>query len=106
IGSGMPWRLAANFTGRMPRVTNATLANLAGDNIRFSGGVTLGAGRPIVFSRTTLQASKLSLLIDGRIEDGRTTLAGAGRQADYGAFTVEAALTDEGPQAELVFADP
>ena len=106
IGSGTPWRLAANFTGRMPTVTNATLANLAGDNIRFDGGVTLGADRPIVFSRTTLRASKLSLLVDGRIEEGRTSLAGAGRHVDYGPFTVEAALTDEGPRAELVFADP
>ena len=26
IGSGVPWTLQANFNGRMPRVTNATLA--------------------------------------------------------------------------------
>jgi translocation and assembly module TamB len=106
IGNGVPWSLQANFSGRMPRVTNATLANLAGSNIRFQGGVALGAGRPIVFDRTRLTASKLSLTIDGRVEQGRTTLAGSGRHVDYGPFTVEAALTGDGPTATLVFANP
>jgi translocation and assembly module TamB len=106
IGNGVPWRLAANFIGRMPRVTNATLANVAGDNIRFTGGVTLGANRPLVFDRTRLTASKLSLTLDGRVEQGRTTLAGSGRHVDYGPFTVEAALEGDGPHATLVFADP
>ncbi|HEY6816153.1 MAG TPA: translocation/assembly module TamB, partial [Croceibacterium sp.] len=106
IGSGVPWTLQANFSGRMPRVTNATLANVAGSNIRFEGGVTLGSGRPIVFDRTRLTASKLSLTIDGRVENGRTTLAGSGQHVDYGAFTIEAALADDGPRATLVFANP
>ncbi len=106
IGNSVPWRLAANFTGRMPRVTNATLANVAGSNIRFNGAVTLGAGRPIVFDNTRLTASKLSLTLDGRVEGGRTTLAGRGRHVDYGPFTVEAALAGDGPRATLVFANP
>jgi translocation and assembly module TamB len=106
IGSGAPWTLQANFTGRMPRVTNATLANIAGDNIRFDGGVTLGSGRPIVFNRARLNASKLALTLDGRVEGGRTTLAGNGRHVDYGPFTVEAAIAGDGPRATLVFADP
>lgn len=106
IGNGVPWTLQANFTGRMPRVTNATLASLAGTNIRFDGGVVLGAGRSILFNRTRLTASKLSLQVDGRFENGRTTLAGSGRHVDYGAFTVEAALAGDGPRATLVFASP
>ncbi len=106
IGTGVPWTLQANFNGRMPRVTNATLANIAGSNIRFQGGVTLGAGRPIVFNRTRLTASKLSLLLDGRVENGRTSLAGSGRHVDFGSFTVEATLADDGPHAVLVFASP
>lgn len=105
-GSGVPWRLDANFTGRLRQVTNATLANLAGTGIRFDGGVTLGSQRPIVFRRTTINASKLSLTLDGEIRGGETTLAGSGRHVDYGPFTVEATLTGEGPRAELVFADP
>ncbi len=107
VGNGVPWRLAANFTGRMPRVTNETLANLAGDNIRFNGGVTLGGARPIIFDRTRLTASKLSLELNGRVEpNGRTSVAGNGRHVDYGPFTVEAAMEGDGPHATLVFANP
>ena len=106
IGNGVPWRLAANFTGRMPRVTNATLANVAGSNIRFDGAVVLGAGRPIVFDNTRLRASKLTLTLDGRVEEGRTTLAGSGRHVDYGPFTIEATIAGDGPRATLVFANP
>ncbi|MXO58056.1 DUF490 domain-containing protein [Altererythrobacter salegens] len=105
-GTGVPWTLTANFTGRLAKVSNATIANVAGDNIRFGGGVTLGAGRPIAFSKTRLQASKLTLALDGRVEGGRTTLAGTGRQADYGEFTFQAAIAGDGPRATLVFASP
>ena len=106
IGNGVPWQLAANFTGRMPRVTNATLANVAGSNIRFNGAVAFGAARPIAFDNLRVTASKLSLMLDGRVENGRTTLAGSGRHVDYGPFTVEAAIAGDGPRATLVFANP
>jgi translocation and assembly module TamB len=106
IGNGVPWRLAANFTGRMTKVANATLANVTGGNIRFDGAVTLGADRPIVFSRTTLRSNKLTLSLDGRVENGTTALVGSGRSADYGAFTIKATLAGDGPHAELVFANP
>ena len=105
-GSGVPWQLDANFTGRLRQVTNATLANLAGTGIRFEGGVQLGSGRPIVFRRTRVNASKLSLTLDGSIRGGETTLAGGGRHVDYGPFTIEATMAGEGLRAELVFADP
>jgi translocation and assembly module TamB len=106
IGNGVPWRLAANFSGRMPKVTNATLQNLSGGNIRFTGGVVFGAAQPITFQRTTIRANKLSLLLDGRIENGVTTLVGSGRHVDYGAFTIKARLEKDGPHADLVFASP
>lgn len=106
IGTGVPWTLQANFTGRMPRVTNATLANVVGSNIRFDGGVTLGAGRPIVFDRARLNASKLTLAVAGRVEQGRTTVLGGGRHVDYGPFTVDATIAGDGPRATLVFASP
>jgi translocation and assembly module TamB len=106
MGADTPWQLAADFNGRMPRVTNATLANLAGNNIRFAGAISLGAGRPIVFDNTRLTASKLSLTLDGRVQEGRTTIAGSGRHVDYGPFTVEASMAGDGPRATLVFANP
>ncbi len=106
IGSDTPWNLRADFAGSMPRVTNSTLTGIAGTNIRFKGGISLGGGTPIVFRDTTLTASKLSLFLDGTVADGRTTLAGRGRHADYGSFTVQATIADDGPRAELVFASP
>jgi translocation and assembly module TamB len=106
IGNGVPWRLAANFSGRMPKITNATLANLSGGNIRFEGGVLFGAAQPIVFRKTRIRANKLSLLLDGRFVNGVTSLVGAGSHVDYGAFTVKATLEKDGPHADLVFANP
>lgn len=106
LGGEQPWNLQANFAGRMPRVTNSTLTGIAGTNIRFDGGVSLGGGQPILFRQTTLTASKLNLTLDGKVVDGRTTLAGKGRHAAYGPFTVEAAIAGDGPRAELVFASP
>jgi translocation and assembly module TamB len=106
IGNGVPWRVAVNFAGHMTRVTNATLESLTGGNVRFRGGVTLGASSPIVFSKTAVTSNKLSLNLDGRIENGTTTLVGSGRSADYGAFTFKAAVGANGPTAELVFANP
>ncbi len=105
-GGAEPWTLDAAFDGFMPKVTNATLASLAGSGIRFNGGVSLGANRPIVLRDTRLTSDKLSLTLDGRIENGTTTIAGSGRHVDYGPFTVDVTLTGEGPRAELVFADP
>ncbi len=103
---GTPWKLSANLAGRMGRVTNATLANLAGVPIRFRGGVTLAKGRPIAFRDASLTAPKVAVTLDGRVAGGTTTLAGTGRHTQYGAFTVEASVGRGGPDAVLVFADP
>jgi len=100
------WRLAADVRGQVPRVTNDTLANLAGPMIDFSGGVSLAQNAPIDFRQVRLDSRKLELLIDGQVAPGTTRVAGRGRQADYGPFTVEASLTDRGPEAVLVFAEP
>ncbi len=101
-----PWTLSADFRGRIPRVTNATLANLAGPAIAFSGGITTGGARPLDFRGVRVDAAKLDLVLDGMIRPGRTSVAGRGRHVDYGPFTVEGAYTARGPEAVLVFADP
>ncbi|KLE33934.1 hypothetical protein AAW00_12005 [Aurantiacibacter luteus] len=106
IGGGAPWRLDAEVMGRLDRVTNETLTNLAGSNIRFDGGLSLGGTSPLAFRNFNVNASKLTARLDGRVEEGRTTLAGSGRHVDYGPFTVEAAIAADGPRATLVFADP
>lgn len=102
-----PWRLQAQASGAMTRIGNATLESLTGGGVRFAGNATLGLGAPIVFRDTRLTSRKLSLTLSGaRASDGRTTLAGNGRSTDYGPFTVRATLAQNGPQAELVFANP
>ena len=106
IGGGAAWTLSAQLDGRVDRVTNSTLANLAGENIRFNGGISLGETRPIDFNNLRVTASKLQLQMNGRVQGDRTTVAGTGHHVDYGPFTVEASLDGAGPRAELVFADP
>ena len=107
MGDRSPWRLQAQASGAMTRIDNATLDSLTGGGVRFAGNATLGQAAPIVFRNTRLTSRKLSLALSGaRALDGRTTLAGNGRSVDYGPFTVRAKLAQNGPQAELVFADP
>ena len=107
VGAGAPWKVAINADGRMRRVDNATLASIAGSNIRFSGGVNLAQNDPILFRDARITASKLSLRVSGRrLADGRTTFSGGGRHVDYGPFSVEADVGAAGPRAVLVFASP
>jgi len=106
IGGPAGWRLRASIDGTMPEVTNGTLANIAGEDIRFRGRVDLGQGRPILFNQAELEASKLALALDGTIAGGTTTLAGSGRHEEYGPFTIDAQIAGDGPRARLVLADP
>lgn len=106
LGGGRPWNLAARVDGRVARLTNGTLETLSGGDIRFVGGLSLGQGQPINFSDLRVTAAEVSLRLDGRIEGATTVLAGTGRHASYGPFTIDATLAGAGPRAELLFADP
>lgn len=106
IGGRTPWALVAGISARIAPLSNATLANLAGNSIAVRGGLNLGSNRPIAFSRLIVDGARLDMVLNGRVQGGRTTLAGRGRQADYGPFTVEATITGAGPRATLVFANP
>ena len=101
-----PWRLSADLDARIAPVTNATLANLAGTPIRVRGGIAVGGNAPLDFNRLRVDASKVRLALDGSVRNGTTRVAGKGTYVDYGAFTVEASVTDAGPSAALVFAKP
>lgn len=100
------WRLAADLDARISRVSNATLANLAGPSIRVRGGISTSSGAAVDFRRMRVDAAKLNLALDGAISGGTTTLAGRGRHVDYGPFTVQGRIKDGAPTAELVFAEP
>lgn len=101
-----PWTLRANVTGRMPRVTNGTLEEIAGTNIRFDGGLGLSNTGLIQVDNFKLRASKLQLDLNGRMGGNNATLAGTGRHTKYGPFTIEAELKADGPRAVLVLKDP
>ena len=100
------WSVDAQVNATVNPVSNATLANLAGPSIRIRGGVAVGSATPLAFNRMNIAAQKVTATLNGRITDGGTTIAGSGRHVDYGPFTVDARLTDAGPEAVLVFADP
>jgi translocation and assembly module TamB len=107
IGDGVPWTLQANLAGRMTRIDNGTLQTLTGGGVRFAGGLALGERIPLTFRKATINSAKLQMALDGKVlPGGAASLAGSGRHADYGAFTVEAAMTGDGPNAVLVFASP
>ncbi|MCP5395972.1 MAG: translocation/assembly module TamB domain-containing protein [Sphingomonadaceae bacterium] len=101
-----PWNLKARFDARVPRVSNATLANVAGEALVFRGGMEVGGVQALRLDKVVLAGSKLSLLFDGTVAEGRTAIAGTGKHVDYGSFSVEAALAERRPEAVLVFADP
>lgn len=107
IARNVPWTLKGNANGRMVRVDNRTLTSLAGDNIRFTGGFSLGQNLPIAFNNARITASKLALTLNGtRRADGLVEFAGSGRHVQYGAFRIDADIGSSGPNAVLVFDSP
>ena len=106
LGGPAEWLLRADVNARVANVTNATLANLAGEPIRIAGAVSVGGAAPLDFNRMAITAQKLQMTLDGSVREGSTAIAGSGRHTEYGPFTVQATLADDGPRAELVFADP
>ncbi len=110
FGPAVPWSLRANVAGVLGKISNASIVNLAGEQVRFSGALGMGPGLPIVLRDLTLASARLNARLDSKVVPGsgglRTTLAGSGRQADYGPFTFDAELAADGPRAVLVLADP
>lgn len=110
FGPSIPWSLRANLAGVLSRIGNATIVNLAGEQVRFKGELGMGAGQPIVLRNTVITAPRLNARLDSRVVTGggvtRTVLAGSGRQAQYGPFSFDAEIAADGPRAVLVLADP
>lgn len=110
FGPAVPWSLRANLAGVFGRIGNATIANLAGEQIRFKGELGMGAGQPVILRNTTITAPRLTARLDSKATTGggtiRTVLTGSGRQADYGPFRFDAEIAADGPRAVLMLADP
>ena len=106
LGSDNPWTLRSQISGLVDPVTNGTIANLAGPRIAVRGGLTIGGNAPLFFRNLRLDAANVDMLLDGRIEDGTTRVAGRGRHVRFGAFDVEAGIGESGPSAVLLFESP
>ncbi|AWW73965.1 DUF490 domain-containing protein [Erythrobacter sp. KY5] len=106
FGTSIPWNVRAALSGRLADVTNATIANLAGEEVRFEGALNMGAGSPIALRDVVLSSARLDLALDSQIVGERTLLEGSGEHVEYGAFTFDAELAGDGPRAQLVLADP
>ncbi len=106
FGPAVPWSLRANLSGVLNGVTNASVANVAGEQVRFDGSLGMGSGSAIVLRDVAIDSERLTARLDSRIIGDRTALSGAGEHSDYGAFTFDAELDGEGPRATLVLADP
>lgn len=106
FGPALPWSLRANLSGVLSNVTNASIANIAGEQVRFDGSLGMGSGSPIVLRDVVIDSERLSARLDSRIVGDRTSFAGSGEHVQYGGFTVDAEIAGDGPRATLVLADP
>ncbi len=106
FGSAAPWSLSADSAGVLNAVSNASIANIAGQQVRFTGGVSMGGAEPIVLRNVSLESDRLTAQVDSRIVAGAASITGTGRHTDYGDFTLDAEIADDGPSATLVFASP
>ncbi|MEO1488903.1 MAG: translocation/assembly module TamB domain-containing protein, partial [Pseudomonadota bacterium] len=76
------------------------------ESLRFRGSASLGAAQPIILRGVELESDQLTAMLDTRLENGQTSVAGAGRHAEYGPFDIDAVIEGEGVNAQLVLADP
>lgn len=107
IGKGVPWTLQGNLAGRMTRIDNGSVQTLTGGGVRFAGGLALGERIPVTFRNASLNSARLQMTLDGKVQPGGTaSLTGKGRHSQYGAFTIEAAMTGSGPNAVLLLESP
>ena len=110
FGPSIPWSLRANVAGGLSRIGNATIVNLAGPQIRFKAALGMGEGQPIIVRDGEITSERLVARLDSKVVSGsdelRTSISGRGRQSQYGAFTIDAELANDGPRAVLVLADP
>ncbi|MEM6476169.1 MAG: translocation/assembly module TamB domain-containing protein [Pseudomonadota bacterium] len=110
FGTTIPWSVRANLAGRLTDVRNDTVADVAGNTLKFRAALGLAADKPIVFRDVVLDSDRLNARFDSRIVAGsngtRTVLAGNGSHVDYGKFTFDAEVRGDGPRAVLVLANP
>lgn len=107
IGGPQGWSVDARIDGKIARVTNASLANLAGPAIAITADVSTAGNAPVLVRAARITSRNLRMTLAGsRAVDGTVKLSGRGEQAQYGPFKVDGTIDGQGPHAVLVFADP
>ena len=106
FGSSVSWSLSADLSGVLNEISNASIANVAGESVRFGGGLSMGGAAATQLRDVSLESERLNAQIDSRIVAGSTNITGSGRHTQYGAFTLEADIADDGPRATLLLANP
>lgn len=107
FGAGLPWSVQANTAGRLTRIDNGTLVTLTGGNVRVKAALSVGERLPLVVQRAELTSAKLTMALRAQMAaSGSVALTGQGRHTEYGPFTFEGALAEDGPRATLVLANP
>ncbi|WP_379549295.1 translocation/assembly module TamB domain-containing protein [Qipengyuania sp. DGS5-3] len=106
LGLGQNWTLRSVIDARLTPASDSAVQTIAGGVVRVRGPVAMGTGAPIAFSRLRVDAPNLAGEFGGQVRGGQTILSGGGSHQQYGPFTLEASLSEEGPEARLVLARP
>ncbi len=107
IGGPQGWSVDARIDGKLVKVSNASLANIAGPAIAITADVSTAGNAPVLVRSARITSRNLRMTLAGsRAVNGTVKLTGRGEQAQYGAFTVDGTIDGAGPHAVLVFADP
>ena len=83
--------MRANLAGVLSRIGNATIVNLAGEQIRFKGELGMGAGEPIILRNTTITSPRLNARLDSKVVTGGGVTLDAPMEATYAAFGLDPA---------------
>ena len=106
FGYGIPWTVRANLAGVASDFENSSLTSIAGEEVRFTGSLGLGAASPIVLRDVTLASDRLDASLDSTIVGDKTTLSGSGSHTLYGPFDFDASLAIDEIRADLTLIDP
>lgn len=106
FGGGAPWLVNSDLAATLAPITNGAIVTIAGERMAVAGGLTVGGAQPLLFNNMAVTAPKLSATLSGNVTAAGTSILASGTQEDYGAFTLTAMLTDDGPRAEVLLASP
>ncbi len=101
------WLVNGKIRGSLPQIEQASLAELMGDNVQFSGHLSAGGAQGLRINQAILSGSKLTARAEGRFgSDKNNRISGEGKQADYGSFSFDLGLRDTGLTGHIILPEP